>query len=159
MDSSPGMNHSFLGCQGGMTCLWTVLEKDSNGGRVKEVKPKKFANFWISDAWPAHLQLPGFLINIQKQYLIKEKIMWNFMGIYRIFLLKEECCKATAIRCTGNVTLPQLQLLCSTSLCGWQGRQFYWHIKFGWFFFFKFRSSSLRWLLLQKLWAKMTPPH
>ena len=93
------------------------------------------------------------------QYLIKEKIMWNFMGIYRIFLLKEECCKATAIRCTGNVTLPQLQLLCSTSLCGWQGRQFYWHIKFDWFFFFKFRSSSLRWLLLQKLWAKMTPPH
>ena len=44
VDSSPGMNHSFLGCHGGMTCLLTVLENDSNGRRVKEVKPKKLVN-------------------------------------------------------------------------------------------------------------------
>ena len=41
---------------------------------------------------------------------------WNLQE----YLFKEGYCKATAIRCTGNVTLPQLQLLSSTSLCGWE---------------------------------------
>ena len=60
----------------------------------------------------------------------KKTIMLTILGINRTFLLKEEYYKATAISCTGNVTLPQLQLLCSTSLCGWEGMKVFWHIKF-----------------------------
>ena len=97
--------------------------RKSKRGETQEIC--QLLNQWCMTCPPAASRFFDQYTIALVQYLIKEKIMWNFMGIYRIFLLKEECCKATAIRCTGNVTLPQLQLLCSTSLCGWQGRRFF----------------------------------
>ena len=59
----------------------------------------------------------------------KDDLLSDFYWNLQEFLFKEGYCKATAISCTGRVTLPQLQLLSSTSLCGWEGRQFLLHIK------------------------------
>ena len=65
--------------------------------------------------------------------------LWDLQDF---FLCKEEYCKATAISCTGHVTLPQLQLLSYTSLCAWEGRQFVLHNIFGWIFSVTRRSRS-----------------
>ena len=121
------MNHSFVGGKVGMTWRMTSMEEEQERWNPRNLQTSESA---MQNLPTCSFQVSWSIYVSSILMSNKKTIMLTILGINRTFLLKEEYYKATAISCTGNVTLPQLQLLCSTSLCGWEGMKVFWHIKF-----------------------------